>query len=200
MARHEEKLLDHEYDGIREYDNPTPGWWHLLFWGGIVFAVVYGLWIHGSIFGTSPEQRWFLAEQAYNEKLFGELGTLENDALTLRQMANDEKWMALGSSIFVSNCAQCHLADGGGLTGPNLTDDHYKNVKEMTDLYDIVTNGISALGMPAWDTRLGQNQRVLVAAYVATMRGNNIPGKAPEGDIAPEWDLSAPPSDDAAAE
>ena len=35
----EPALLDHEYDGIREYDNPTPGWWVMLFILTIIFSV-----------------------------------------------------------------------------------------------------------------------------------------------------------------
>ena len=27
----EDRILDHEYDGIREYDNPMPRWWVILF-------------------------------------------------------------------------------------------------------------------------------------------------------------------------
>ena len=36
-----ENLTDHEYDGIREYDNPCPTWWHLVFLGTAVFSVLY---------------------------------------------------------------------------------------------------------------------------------------------------------------
>ena len=32
--------MDHCYDGIQEYDNPTPGWWWMLFWVTILFSVV----------------------------------------------------------------------------------------------------------------------------------------------------------------
>ena len=28
----EDRLLDHDYDGIQEYDNPMPRWWVLIFW------------------------------------------------------------------------------------------------------------------------------------------------------------------------
>jgi cytochrome c oxidase cbb3-type subunit 3 len=37
----QDRLLDHEYDGIQEYDNPMPRWWTFLFWVTIVFAALY---------------------------------------------------------------------------------------------------------------------------------------------------------------
>jgi len=39
--RVKDELLDHEYDGIREFDNPCPAWWHLIFIGSIVFSAFY---------------------------------------------------------------------------------------------------------------------------------------------------------------
>lgn len=33
--------MGHEYDGIRELNNPLPKWWSYMFWATIVFAVVY---------------------------------------------------------------------------------------------------------------------------------------------------------------
>ena len=37
----EDRLLDHDYDGIREYDNPMPRWWLWIFYATIVFVPVY---------------------------------------------------------------------------------------------------------------------------------------------------------------
>ena len=42
----EDKVFDHNYDGIQEYDNPTPGWWYAIFAGCVVFSVLYILVYH----------------------------------------------------------------------------------------------------------------------------------------------------------
>ena len=36
-----DRLMSHGYDGIREYDNPLPGWWVWIFWATIVFSIGY---------------------------------------------------------------------------------------------------------------------------------------------------------------
>lgn len=46
MTEKDNKLLDHEYDGIREEDNRMPGWWRLLFALSILWAVGYMLYYH----------------------------------------------------------------------------------------------------------------------------------------------------------
>ena len=182
-----EALRDHEYDGIKEYDNLPPGWWWSLLFGTVVFSVCYILWLHVSIFGASATERWADARDEYYERLFGELGTLDGDASTIIDMSKDERWMALGEGIYLANCAQCHKSDGSGSTGPNLTDEHWLNVEQVEDLYTIVSRGLAAKGMPEWTSRLGQNQRVLVSAYVSTLRDRPVSGKAPEGEVIPPW-------------
>jgi cytochrome c oxidase cbb3-type subunit 3 len=36
-----DRMLEHEYDGIKEYDNPMPRWWLLTFAGTVIFSVIY---------------------------------------------------------------------------------------------------------------------------------------------------------------
>ncbi len=177
MSRGE--LTEHEFDGIQEYDNPTPGWWHLLFWGSILFSFLYIIFFTGEL-GWTPYTQHEAAKARYFENLFGQLGQLEPDQQTMLSLMDDEKWVTVGQNIFAANCAQCHKSDGSGLNGPNLTDDYYINVNQLTDIYHVVTHGVVAKGMPAWSNRLNQNQRIMVAMYAATLRGKNLPGKGPE--------------------
>lgn len=188
MSSHKERLMDHEYDGISEYDNPTPGWWHFFFLGSIAFSAIYAAFFHGSRLSWTPEQVLTSDRQAYYGMLFKELGTLTPDEPTMIRLMTDEKWMAFGSTIFAVNCASCHGVEGGGITGPNLTDDHYLNAKSLADVYKVVNEGVGTKGMPAWQNRLGENERILVASYVASLRGKNIPGgREPQGEVIPPW-------------
>lgn len=194
-------LLDHEYDGIREYDNPTPGWWHALFLGSVVFSLFYAGAMHLSEENEwSPVDRLEKAKFAANQLKFGDLpDDMEpTEANLLWFMADEDKWMSLGAGIFKTNCAQCHAGDGGGINGPNLTDDLYINVEQITDFYDIVTNGVVVKGMPAWDKRLGDKERMVVAAYAASLRGttpaNPIPPE-PESKVIPPFPPTPEPTE-----
>jgi len=191
----EDRLLDHEFDGIQEYDNPCPGWWHLLFWGSVVFSIMYFMFFH---LGTSG---WTLADSyqsamADNVKLrFAEIGILKPDQPTLLEYMQKPDWLAVGKGIFLTNCKSCHGADGEGLVGPNLTDDHYKNVKTLTDIAKVIEDGAANGSMPAWRNRLSHpNEIVLVAAYAASLRGQNKSGRGPEGELIPPWPKAPPPA------
>lgn len=182
------ELLEHNYDGIQEYDNPTPGWWHLIFMGCIAFGIVYFFWAEFSPMSSNAVQRLHTAQQAEFKLLFADLGELNpNDEKTLLTLVDDPKWKQIAEGIFMGNCASCHGTNGSGLVGPNLTDDHYKNVKVLTDIPKVIANGAANGAMPAWKTRLMGNEVVLVSSLVANMRGQNLPGRGPEGDEIPSW-------------
>lgn len=188
-------LTGHEYDGIREFDNPTPGWWHAIFFGSIVFAVFYLMIFSWSPAGTTPQEDWLARDTEENAKLFGKLGELKGDVASITLLRNDPKLMQVAKGIFESNCASCHAKDGGGINGVNLTDNFYKNIKVMPDLFTVISNGAANGAMPVWRDRFQQNTRVLLAAYVANLRGTTPANpKAPEGVEIPAWEsgTSAP--------
>lgn len=183
-----DSLLDHEYDGIREYDNPCPGWWHLIFWGTVLFSTAYFLYYHLGPAGRTLADS-YQATLAENLRLrFAELGELKGDEATLLTYMKKPEWLAVGESVFKTNCQSCHAADGSGSVGPNLTDDSYKNAEKLTDLVRVIENGEAGGSMPSWKNRLHVNEVVLSAAYVANLRGKNLPGpRGAEGKKIPPW-------------
>ena len=99
----------------------------------------------------------------------------------------DDDSLKDGAAIFATNCVACHNKDGSGLIGPNLTDDYYINVQKIADIPDVITKGRKNGAMPAWGNRLSHNDIVTVAAYVASLRGQNKPGRPHEGVLIPAW-------------
>ena len=191
-ANDKDVVRDHEYDGIQEYDNPTPGWWNFIFFATFVFSIWYFLYYHASSISTSVAQGFENDVTDDLKKRFSTIGDLKPDEPTLiKYMANAE-WKAVGASVFKTNCVSCHGSDAAGQVGPNLTDDNWKNVQQLADIPKVIANGAAAGAMPAWKTRLHPNEVVLVAAYVASLRGKNLPGpRGPEGAKIPPWPLQA---------
>lgn len=185
-------LLDHEYDGIHEYDNPTPGWWTWLFIVTVVLCFPYTVMYHYGDWGWNMHEA-HTREVAFDlKRQFGAIGDLKGDEATLLKYMNDPKWMTVGQIVYRTNCVQCHGTEGQGLVGPNLTDQNYKNVKKLADVASVIANGAANGAMPAWKTRLHQNEVVLAACYAASLRGKNLPGPRPaEGDVIPPWPTAA---------
>lgn len=182
------EVMDHEYDGIQEYDNPTPGWWHLIFIATVLFAFPYIIYYETN---SDVPRVTDVYEQEKAERLnqqFALLGPLKTDEPTILKMMNDAKWMEKASRLFATNCQQCHGARGEGLVGPNMTDDNYKNIKVLVDVAKVITDGAAQGAMPPWKGTLSDNNIVLVSAYVASLRGQNLPStRQPEGDKIAPW-------------
>lgn len=182
---HEEALLSHNYDGIQEYDNPIPGWWHMIFLGSCVFAVLYVVIVHFTPMVPSRSQAYANKVAIAEEAQFGVLRDMPMDETKLLTIMGNEGWLSMGESIFNGTCTVCHGKQAQGITGLglNLTDDNYLYVKEMMDIVGLVTNGTDNKKMPA-QTLLNPNEIAMVAAYAASLRGTFVPG--PEGSDAGE--------------
>lgn len=189
----EDRLLDHYYDGIREYDNPMPFWWKALFWVSIVFSVVYIAFYHGGP-GLSVEEEYGQAMIAHLDLQTAQMGEVTEDALA--DLAADPAKMTGAAHVFVSKCSQCHGQLGEGNIGPNLTDDYWLHGEgALLDIYDVVSNGVPAKGMLAWKNQLRAAELLVVSAYVGTLRGTDPPNaKAPQG-VIPEPGAELPAED-----
>jgi len=179
----EARLMTHAYDGIREYDNPLPGWWRAIFWASIVFAAGYWIWFHVGKWGSTPDERYRAALAEYNDKRSlreaADAANVSEDLLA-RDM-KDGTVLAHGGEIFTARCVSCHTADGHGLIGPNLTDLYQLHGTTRMDLFTTVKNGVAGTAMPAWGEQMAASDVVAVTAFVATLRGKNIAGKEPQG-------------------
>jgi cytochrome c oxidase cbb3-type subunit 3 len=186
--RGQARILDHDCDGIREYDNPMPFWWTAIFWGSIVFSVPYFAFYHLGGVGTSVSEDYDTDIGEFYEMQAAKLGNLKPDRATILALSIDKKKMLAGQNMFKANCATCHAPDGGGKTGPNLTDDFYINVKLPEDIFRVVRDGVEPKGMPRWGKRFGESQLVLLASYVVSLRGT-VPtsGRETQGERVAAW-------------
>jgi cytochrome c oxidase cbb3-type subunit 3 len=182
-----ENLTDHEYDGIREYDNPLPGWWTLILWGTVVWALLYFLNVIPGVGTGRGRIANYQADSTAAAERFGSAQQQAAAALDVGPMMaalKDPAQLAAGKAIFddPSRCATCHMADGGGLVGPNLTDDYWIHGARPIDILTTITNGVPDKGMLTWGPILGPEKVAQVAAYVYTLHGTHpAKPKEPQG-------------------
>jgi len=185
-ATNEPRILDHDCDGIREYDNPMPFWWTATFWITMIFAVPYFAFYHLGGVGTALGEGYETEVGEFYEMQAAKLGNLKPDEATILTLSEDKQKLLAGQNMFKANCATCHAPDGGGKTGPNLTDDFYINVRTPEDIFRVVRDGVEAKGMPKWGKRFSEAQLVLLTSYVTSLRGT-----APASPLPPQGDRVA---------
>jgi cytochrome c oxidase cbb3-type subunit 3 len=184
MSSDEDRLLEHEYDGIREYDNPLPGWWRAIFYGSIVFAIGYWIWFHMGGPGRSELQQFAEARAVHEAKIAAEAasrGRVSEE--TLARLQSDPATIERGRGVFLKYCQSCHTENGRGLVGPNLTDDFQRHGTTRSDLFQTVLEGEPNTAMVAWGPTLQSDELIAVVAFVSSLRNTNVPdGKEPYGE------------------
>ena len=179
-----DKLLESNYDGIQEYDNQLPRWWVWLFYITIVFGCIYATYQHG----FAPTQTETLAAQ------LEELQTLRKAAAPavegtevdlggfVQVAANVEK----GKALYIGKCAACHGISGGGMIGPNLTDDYWIHGGDLGAIKRIIVEGVVEKGMVPWQNLMSPEEINQVVAFVWSLHGTTPDNpKAPQGELSP---------------
>ena len=155
----EDGTTGHEYDGIKEYNNPLPRWWLIAFWISIAFSLGYLALYPG--LGKFPG---YLGWTSYGEhsqdqaKYDTEFGPLYKSfaATPIPELAKDDRAMRIAGRIFANNCALCHGSNARGGQGfPNLTDDDWLYGGEPEKLVETLTHGRQCV-LTAWENGMGQ--------------------------------------------
>ncbi|MEM6736614.1 MAG: cbb3-type cytochrome c oxidase N-terminal domain-containing protein [Bacteroidota bacterium] len=184
VAREAEIVTNHEYDGIRELDNRLPPWWLYGFYATIVFSAIY---LFRFYFLDMPsQQEEFQAEMTRaKEEVQVYLASLDNliDESNV-SLLEAEMDLNAGKAIFEQNCAVCHMADGGGGVGPNLTDQYWLHGGDMPAIFSTIKYGVLSKGMISWESQLSPKKMQQVSSYIYMMEGTTPANpKEPQGDL-----------------
>ncbi len=188
----------HDWDGIKELNNPLPRWWLWTFYATILFSVAYMIYypaiplIDGSTMGISGETT--------RSNLMQDLAIVEQRNAGLREQLtstplediqkNENLFryaIAGGASLFKVNCSQCHGSGAQGAPGyPNLNDDDWLWGGDLQAIYTSINHGVRNQDdddariseMPAFDGILEPKQINDVAQYVLSISNNEADAPA----------------------
>ncbi|SEP10607.1 cytochrome c oxidase cbb3-type subunit 3 [Salinihabitans flavidus] len=154
VKKQEPETTGHEWDGIREYNNPLPRWWVWVFYATIVWGVGYSIaypaWpgitkATSGLLGYSTRAEVAedidRVEQA-NSEINTRLASVELDEISenpeLEGYAN-----SAGAAVYRTWCAQCHGSGAAGAKGyPNLQDDAWLWGGDIEEIHYTVSHGI----------------------------------------------------------
>ena len=183
LEKEEELVIPHEYDGIKELNNPTPTWFNVLFYGTMIIAVGYFYYYHIGEYG--PRQ-----DQEYENEM--EKATLDKIAFLAKSgekydensVKIDASLIANGKQVFSNNCKACHGEQGQGIIGPNLTDEYWLHGGGINNVFKTIKYGVPAKGMVSWEKNLSAKNIAELSNYILSLKGSHpANAKAPQGDV-----------------
>jgi len=181
----------HEWDGIRELNNPMPRWWVWTFYATMLWALAYTIAFPAwplisdatkGMLGWSSRANVAAELASAKEAQAGLLNRI-GEASLQEIMADPQLTqfaVAGGAAAFRVNCVQCHGSGAEGSAGyPNLNDDDWVWGGSPDEIYHTIAHGIRHPGdddtriseMPAFADMLQPEEIKQVAAYVVSLTG-----------------------------
>jgi cytochrome c oxidase cbb3-type subunit 3 len=184
----------HEWDGIRELNNPMPRWWVYTFYATIVWSIGYTIMYPAwplltdntkGLLGYSSRAE--VAQELVEAKSAQAVYLEKIAALPLEEIVADKDLtqfaVAGGAAAFKVNCSPCHGSGAAGGAGyPNLNDDEWLWGGDLEAIHTTIAHGIRydqdpdtrVSEMPAFADILEPEQIKQVAAYVVSLTGTPI--------------------------
>lgn len=184
IEREDEILMEDDYDGIKELDNRIPPWFNYLFYATIIFGVLYILNFY--VFKTGKLQYQEYAAEMQEAAMHKAAMVSGGSVVTVENVTRltDVSALNAGKEIFKANCTPCHGADGGGIIGPNLTDDYWIHGGGIKNIFNTIDKGVLSKGMPNWSTKFDSKQIQELASYVMSLHGTHpAKPKPPQGTL-----------------
>lgn len=174
--------IPHAYDGIKELNNPVPGWFNVLFYGTIIFGVIYLYYYHIGGHGErqDDEYKTEVAKADLEKQKFLAKNSSSVDENTVKI---DPTQIAVGKGVFDANCVACHGQNGEGLVGPNLTDEFWLHGGSVKDIFKVVKYGVPEKGMVSWEKNMSSANISAVTNYIISLQGSKpANAKEPQGE------------------
>jgi cytochrome c oxidase cbb3-type subunit 3 len=187
----------HEWDGVKELNNPLPKWWLYILYATIAFAVVWCVLYPSVPYGTGyfhgllgySQRKTVDADVAQVQAQRGE-AMQKIATLSFADIRKDPQLLAVaqiaGRITFANNCQPCHGAGGGGRPGfPALAAGNWMWGGTLEAIQQTVTHGIRSADPDARNSQmphfgadgiLKPEQIQNVADYVMTLFGTPVPG------------------------
>lgn len=127
------ELADENWDGIGEYTNELPSGWAYTFLGVFLWSMWYGF------FGYPVNAYSQIGE--YNEEVLAYNKKFEDK----HKNADLETLKAMGKSIFLVQCQQCHGLTGDGLSGRA---EDFTSRMTKAQVLDVIAKGSNQLNFP----------------------------------------------------
>lgn len=190
IAEEKDLVMEHEFDGITELDNPTPAWFMILFYGTMIFAIIYMFSYHVMDWGKLQEEEYAAELQQAEDDRIALLQKPGNKANKVNEnnveQSTEPAALKAGGTLYKNVCAPCHGDAGQGLVGPNLTDEFWLHGGTVKDIFKTIKYGVPDKGMIAWEKTMNAKQIADITNYILSIQGTHPAGaKAPQGTKQP---------------
>ncbi|MDB1145270.1 MAG: cbb3-type cytochrome c oxidase N-terminal domain-containing protein, partial [Alcaligenaceae bacterium] len=167
----------HEWDGIKELNNPCPRWWVVMYIGVTILGATI-LVLYPALFLTESGKgfrNWSSNEevQQEQEELNAKMKPIyaQFDGKSIEEMASMSAAQDIGRRLFLNNCSQCHQSDAKGAANfPNLTDKDWLYGGAPARILQTITKGRHGV-MPGFKAVLKPDQAADTAEYVRSLSG-----------------------------